>query len=173
MNRRQRLGIRGRLLLAFAVLSAFTLFASAIGWVSYSRLAQELDTVVKGSLHALQLMAEIKERGALITTIAPTLLAAKNQRAQQQISDTLAPNISAMMTLLPRAVALIPEYQITTELSDPFEQLKKIIESLVANVTQSLGVQHEKLMLNRRLRWAGSVFLSDMDGLSDQAQRYL
>ena len=171
MNRRQRLGIRGRLLLAFAVLSAFTLFASAIGWISYSRLAQELDTVVKGSLHALQLMAEIKERGVLITTTAPTLLAAKNQRAQQQISDTLAPNISAMMTLLPRAVALIPDYQITTELSDPFEQLKRIIESLVANVTQNLEVQHEKLMLNRRLRWAGSVFLSDIDGLSETMQR--
>jgi two-component system C4-dicarboxylate transport sensor histidine kinase DctB len=171
VNKKQLLGIRGRLLLAFVVLSAFTLFASAVGWVSHSRIAQELDNVVKGSLSALQIMAKIKEHGVRITTIAPTLLRVADQHQQQRINHTLGENITAMMASLSDVAPLLDQPKEGFNLQAPLEQLREIIGSLNKNVTLNLDIQLKKQLLNRQLRWAGSVFLSDIDGVSELIQR--
>ncbi|NQZ31322.1 MAG: HAMP domain-containing protein [Oceanospirillaceae bacterium] len=171
------LGIRGRLLLAFAVLSAFTIFSSVVGWLSHNRLEQELTRVVEGNLYTLQLVADIKERAAKITIIAPSLLQAKDDAAQDEIWQLLNANIAAIAKLLPRVVTLSSSPQLTITPSAQLEKLNKTLAQLDENVVIRLKVVKAKEALNQRLRWAGAAFLSDIDSLeqqieNDQYQRF-
>ncbi|WP_245601073.1 MCP four helix bundle domain-containing protein [Marinobacterium jannaschii] len=108
MKNSHRLGIRGRLFIAFGALSAVTLLASVISWLSYNLLGEELDHVVKGNIRTLSQMAELKEQATKITLMAPTLLAVKDEQQRQQVWQALDQNISQMAKLLPGVAAAPP-----------------------------------------------------------------
>ncbi len=171
------MGIRSRLLLAFGVLSAFTLFASMVGWVSHNRLGEELDVLVKGSIKTLQLVTEIKERGVRVITLAPTLLAAADKETQQQIHHTLNQNINAMTDLLPQVITLTRSEQLNKQTqpidTHQFDNLQQTIQGLNRNVNRTLALKQQKQSLNSRLRWAASVFLSDIDHLNQTIEKNL
>ncbi len=177
MSKTHWMGIRSRLLLAFGVLSAFTLFASIVGWVSHNRLGKELDILVKGSIHTLQLVTEIRERGVRVTTLAPTLLAATDKISQQKIHHTLTQNIDAMTQLLPQVSSISQDQQSPILEQSSFEKqisnLQTTIVALNDNVDQTLALKHQKQRLNNQLRWAASVFLSDIDHLNQTIERHL
>ena len=166
----QWLGIRARLLLAFAVLSAFTIFSSVVGWLSHNRLEQELTQVVEGNLNTLQLVAEIKERAAKITIIAPTLLSAKDEPSKDVIWQTLTANIAAIAQLLPKAAPLTTQRSLELSPSAQLEKLNTALAKLDINVRLQLGSHREKELLNQRLRWAAAAFLSDIDSLNQQLE---
>lgn len=173
----QWLGIRGRLLLAFAVLSAFTIFSSVVGWLSHNRLEQELTLVVEGNLYTLQLVSDIKERAAKITIIAPSLLQATDVSSQEEIWHSLNGNIAAITNLLPSVVTLSVRPQTALSPSAQLEILNKTLAQLDENVRIRLAIEDNKEALNQRLRWAGGAFLSDIDSLdqqieNDQYQRF-
>jgi len=166
----QWLGIRGRLLLAFAVLSTFTIFSSVLGWMSHNRLEQELTHVVEGNLNTLQLVADIKERAAKITLIAPTLLLAKDASSQADIWQTLNTNIAAIAALLSQAAPLTAERRLAMSPSAQLEQLNKTLAKLNHNVRLRLHSLGEKELLNQRLRWAAGAFLNDIESLNQQLE---
>jgi two-component system C4-dicarboxylate transport sensor histidine kinase DctB len=177
MSKTHWMGIRSRLLLAFGVLSAFTLFASIVGWVSHNRLGEEFDVLVKGSIKTLQLVTEIKERGVRVITLAPTLLAAADKGTQQQIHHTLNQNINAMTDLLPQVVALTHNKQLNKQTqpidTHQFNNLQQTIQGLNRNVNRTLALKQQKQSLNSSLRWAASVFLSDIDLLNQTIEKHL
>ena len=165
-----RLGIRGRLFLAFGALSALTLLASSIGWISHNRLGDELNTVVEENILALGLMANLKEQGATITSIAPTLMAAKDDDTRQQIWRKLNANLVNMLKLLPKLSDVTDIHQAENVLFDQIEIVKKTLLELDANVQRRLTIQNDKLSENQRLRWVASSFLNDIDTLIQDVQ---
>lgn len=173
MKSKYRLGIRGRFFLAFAALSALTILTSIISWMSYNRLGDELNQVVKGSIHTLSLMADLKERGTKITLMAPTLLAVKDEQGRQKIRQNLNLNISGMADLLPQISAVTQDNQAQKNLSEQIETLNSTLSELDKNVFQKLEIQQKKSSENQRLRWVASSFLSDINRLIENEQRYL
>lgn len=173
MNRALWFGIRGRLLLAFGVLSAFTLFASIVGWVSHNRLGDELNRVVEENIYALQLMADIRERGAKITTTTPTLLAVKDEVTRENIWQDLNKDIRSMLELLPQITIITQDLQAKPLLQEQIQTLKTTLKALNTNVLRRLETQREKRSDNRRLRWAATVFLSDIDEIISGTQNNL
>ena len=163
-------GIRPRLFLAFAVLTAFTLFASVVGWLSHDRLGSELSRVVEGNIYTLQLVADIKARATTITLIAPTLLVAKDQLSQHEIWQRLNRDIAAMVELFPKVAALSPNNFSNNPLLVQLEALERSMANLNDNVRQKLLVLSDKELLNQRLRWAAAVFLSDIEILNHQLE---
>ncbi|WP_028469547.1 ATP-binding protein [Neptunomonas japonica] len=173
MKSKYRLGIRGRFFLAFGALSALTLLASIISWMSYNRLGDELNQVVEGNIHTLSLMADLKEKGTKITLIAPTLLAVKDEANRQNIRQDLNLNISIMAYLLPQISAATQDHQAQKNLSVQIETLKTTLAELDSNVFEKLKIQQQKRSENQRLRWVASSFLSDINRLTENEQRYL
>ncbi|WP_293268609.1 ATP-binding protein [Neptunomonas sp.] len=173
MKSKYRLGIRGRFFLAFGALSALTLLASIISWMSYNRLGDELNQVVEGNIHTLSLMADLKEQGTKITLIAPTLLAVKNESNRLEIHQDLNLNISIMAYLLPQISAATQDHLAQKNLSEQIEMLKSTLAELDRNVFQKLKIQQKKRSENQRLRWVASSFLSDINRLTENEQQYL
>ncbi|MCO4757732.1 MAG: HAMP domain-containing protein, partial [Oceanospirillaceae bacterium] len=178
MNSRRRLGIRGRFFLAFSSLSALTLLASIISWVSYSQLGEELNQVVEGNIKTLSLMADLKEQGTKITLLAPTLLAAKDDSDRQKIWQELDLNIASLTDILPNVSATTVsattlDHQAENALFKQIETLKTTLAELDQNVLEKFDIQRQKRSENQRLRWIASNFLSEINTLIDNAQKTL
>ncbi len=168
-----RFGIRSRFFFAFGALSALTLLASIVTWLSYNRLGDELNQVVKGNIHTLSLMTDLKEQGTKTTLMAPTLLAAKDEVSRQAIQKELNINITIMAALLPKISAATQDHQAQKQLFKQIEALSTTLEALNHNVLTKLTIQQEKKSENQRLRWIASSFLSDINTLTDNTQRSL
>ncbi|MEH6650302.1 MAG: ATP-binding protein [Motiliproteus sp.] len=173
MKRGHKLGIRGRFFLAFGALSALTLLASLISWVSYNRLGDELNLVVDGNIQTLSLMAGLKERGTKITLMAPTLLAAKDEHRRERIWKELNLNITTMTNLLPEIYATTQDHDAQTALFGQIDTIKATLAELDSNVLNKFEVQQQKRSENQRLRWVSSNFISEINTLTDSAQRNL
>ncbi|WP_261842307.1 ATP-binding protein [Aliamphritea ceti] len=173
MKPRHRLGLRGRLFIAFGALSALTLLASIVSWISYNRLGDEFNRVVEGNIYTLSLMADLKERGTTITLMAPTLLAAKDEQTRQQIHRELNLNITVMSDLLPRISAVTQDHQAQQALFGQIETLSNTLAELDRNVFHKLEIQRQKESENQRLRWVASSFLSDINTLTENVQQNL
>ncbi|WP_370280429.1 ATP-binding protein [Pontibacterium sp.] len=173
MKHRQKLGIRGRFFLAFGALSALTLLTSIISWVSYNRLGNELNHVVEGNIQTLGLMASLKEQGTKITLLAPTLLAAENTESRQKIWEELNFNLDTISYLLPEIAESTEDRNAETALSGQIDILKATLTQLDSNVLKKFEIQQHKRSENQRLRWIASSFLSEIDTLTENAQRDL
>ncbi|MDI3324901.1 ATP-binding protein [Pontibacterium granulatum] len=173
MKHRQKLGIRGRFFLAFGALSALTLLASIISWVSYNRLGNELNQVVEGNIQTLGLMANLKEQGTKITLLAPTLLAAEDTDRRQKIWEELKFNLDTISYLLPAIAGSTQDPHAETALAAQIDIFKATLSQLDSNVLKKFEIQQQKQSENQRLRWIASSFLSEIDTLTENAQRDL
>lgn len=173
MKHRQKLGIRGRFFLAFGALSALTLLASIISWVSYNRLGNEMNQVVEGNIQTLGLMASLKEQGTKITLLAPTLLAAEETESRQKIWEELNFNLDTISYLLPEIAESTQDSHVETALAGQIDIFKATLTQLDSNVLKKFEIQQHKQSENQRLRWVASSFLSEIDTLTENAQRDL
>ena len=170
MNNIYNLGIRGRFFFAFGVLSALTLVATIVSWISYNRLGDELNNVVEGNIQTLSLISDLKEGGTKITLMAPTLLAAEDEQSRQQLLQKLNTNIEHMIELIPRFASVAPNNESQTSILVQIDNLQQTLSQLDNNVRQKLDLFQEKTQENKRLRWAGSRFLSEIKNVTERAQ---
>lgn len=171
MNSINRFGIRSRFFFAFGALTALTLLASVISWLSYNRLGDELNQVVEGNIYTLSLMADLKEQGTKVTLMAPTLLAAEDEAERLMIRQELNQDMTMMMALLPDISSATQDEQALPALFKQIEVLNRALKELNDNVVQKLNIQQQKKSENRRLRWIASGFLSDINDLIENLQR--
>ncbi|MDX2424127.1 MAG: ATP-binding protein [Amphritea sp.] len=168
-----KLGIRGRFFLAFGALSALTLLATMISWISFDRLGDELSRLVEGNIQTLSLISDLKEGGTKITLMAPTLLAVEDEANRQQILADLDLSITMMKGLLPLIAAVTPDPQRQGSLLKQITKLQTTLSELDQNVVNKLAIQQHKAQENRRLRWAGASFLADIKTVTENAQLHL
>ncbi|SEQ81469.1 two-component system, NtrC family, C4-dicarboxylate transport sensor histidine kinase DctB [Amphritea atlantica] len=173
MKNGYKLGIRGRFFIAFGVLSALTLVATMISWISYNRLGDELNSLIKGNIQTLSLISELKEEGTKITLLAPTLLAAKDENSREQIWTELTSGIGGMRGLLPKITAITTDLQGQHQSLEQIKSLELTLAELDRYVRQNFEVQRLKVSENQRLRWAGANFLAEIKSVTERAQLYL
>lgn len=173
MKNGYKLGIRGRFFIAFGVLSAVTLVATMISWISYNRLGDELNRLIEGNIQTLSLISELKEEGSKITLLAPTLLAAKDENSREQIWSELTSGIGGMRGLLPKITAITADLQGQHQSLEQIKSLELTLAELDRYVRKNFEVQRLKVSENQRLRWAGANFLAEMKSVTERAQLYL
>lgn len=173
MKNGYKLGIRGRFFIAFGVLSALTLVATMISWISYNRLGDELNSLIKGNIQTLSLISELKEEGTKITLLAPTLLAAKDENSREQIWTELTSGIGGMRELLPKITAITADLQGQHQSLEQIKSLELTLAELDRYVRKNFEVQRLKVSENQRLRWAGGNFLAEIKSVTERAQLYL
>lgn len=170
MNLGLRLGIRGRLFLAFGAVAAMTVAASVIGWISYARLGDGLDRVVRTNIPAMRLVTELAEKGAAITGMAPALAVAGDEFERDRIWQVLFENLKRLDTLL----GSVEEGQGTpvarADLETRVAALTSNLRELDENVRRRLWYRAQKEELAERLRWASADFLDEIEPMLDDTR---
>ncbi len=85
-----RLGLRGRLFLAFGVVAGLTVLASGNAIVSYDRIGNALSVVTERSMPDLARTTKVVKAAADVTAAAPSLLAATDQAGRDAATKALA-----------------------------------------------------------------------------------
>src|SRR5262245_51301556 len=74
-----RLGVRGWLLTAFAVITSMTALASGGAFLSYGRLGATLNTIMGDSVAAMNASLQVARNSSEIATAAPSLVRARDK----------------------------------------------------------------------------------------------
>ena len=82
-----RLGIRARLFAAFGIVTAMTVLASGIAFVSYTTLGETLNAIITDDVPAMNASLQVARTSAEIAAGAPALL---NARSKDDIAGSLA-----------------------------------------------------------------------------------
>jgi class 3 adenylate cyclase len=96
----QRLGVRGRLLLAFFGISAFAVFAAAAGMSSFLAVGGVLDRITQQRVPSALASLELSRQAERIVAAAPALLAAQTPDQHDQQSRTISVEVERLDALL-------------------------------------------------------------------------
>ncbi len=152
---RLRLGLGGKLFLAFGIVAMLTVLASAVAVVSYQSVGQTLDGITGSSLPAMNLSVRLAQSSTELVSAAPTLLAADNAAereaavaALQGSQRTLEDAIAALAVNTARGDA---DYWV-----DPVapKAMADNLAQLSAAVEQRLARRDERIALYTNIRGA-------------------
>src|SRR5262245_3553300 len=95
----RRMGVRGRLLLAFLGISAFALIAAAAAMYSFSRVGGVLNRITAERVPAALDSLELSRQAERIVAAAPKLLAVTSPEAQAEASAEIAGEVARLHQL--------------------------------------------------------------------------
>ncbi|MCP4432220.1 MAG: HAMP domain-containing protein [Gammaproteobacteria bacterium] len=167
---KSRIGIRGRLFIAFGLVVIMTVVTGMIGWLSYSKLGESLHQVVQTNIPTMSLVAELSERGAAITGIAPALAVAEDELEREKIWALLFENLQGMDALLVTAGDSPDDVPVQGSLTSLVESLTSNLRELDENVRRRLWYRSIKEEQTQRLRWISADFLDEVEPMIDDTQ---
>jgi len=97
---RDRLGVRGRLLLAFFGISAFALLVAGAAMYSFLEVGKTLHTITQQRVPSALASLEISRQAERIVAVAPALLAVTTPDQQEQVSRTIIAELEHLNALL-------------------------------------------------------------------------
>jgi signal transduction histidine kinase/DNA-binding response OmpR family regulator len=148
----QRLGVRGRLLLAFLGISAFAVIAAAAAMYSFSEVGKVLSRITEERMPAALASLELSRQAERIVTAAPAFLAATTRTQHQEVSRAIAAEVERLEDLMAElkggaAIALDAQAAVAPSI----EGLQRNLTALDALVASRLDVAERKEQLLRKL----------------------
>ncbi|WP_414473125.1 ATP-binding protein [Microvirga sp. M2] len=167
MMRRTRLGIGGRLIMAFLGVGGLAVGACIVGWLSYARLSEELNSVATAHLPALAFSARLAESGANVIASTPDLAVAERRETYGRIRETLVERLAALRSVLNERSdrhSLSPELLVV---ADAIETNLKAID----RVAERRFPLHERSRkIGEELRWLQADLIEEIEPLIDDAR---
>ncbi len=148
----QRLGVRGRLLLAFLGISAFAVIAAAAAMYSFDEVGKVLGRITQQRMPAALASLELSRQAERIVTAAPAFLAATTRTQHQEVSQTIAAEVErldALMAELKGGAAIARDA--LAAVAPSIEGLQRNLTALDGLVASRLEVAERKDQLLRRL----------------------
>ena len=96
----QRLGVRGRLLLAFLGISAFAVIAAAAAMYSFAEVGKVLGRITQERVPSALASLELSRQAERIVTAAPAFLAATTRAQHQETSQDIAAEVGRLNELM-------------------------------------------------------------------------
>lgn len=96
----RRLGVRGKLLLAFAGMAGMTVAASMVGLTSFSAVERPLTQIVGTGLPEMELAKRLSGESSGIAAAAPVLAAAESQSERERVYGEIMGNGKALGALV-------------------------------------------------------------------------
>jgi two-component system C4-dicarboxylate transport sensor histidine kinase DctB len=161
-----RLGIGGRLTVAFLAVASFAGGACLVGWLSYARLSRELQAIAEAHLPALALSARLAEAGAKVIATPPDLALAQGRDSYERIRDTLGERLTILRTVLTehRDRALSPELLVVTEtIAANLAAIDRLAERLFPLLQRTNTIAEE-------LRWLQADLVEEVEPLVEDAR---
>jgi methyl-accepting chemotaxis protein len=137
---RLRLGIRGRLFGAFAVVTSLTVVASAVAFLSYDRIGRNFDRIKVESIPAMEKALVLARQTAELSTISSDLLSAADEAALAAGSDKLKAKRKEINTALDAILASPIGSKTGEGLKTRFDELGRDADKLMDSLSQRLAV---------------------------------
>ena len=152
---RSGMGIGARLLFSVLVIFATTAAAIAVGWYSMSTTSNTLATITHGKVPAMANALRLSETVARITSIAPAMVAAKDQIGRQEVDDLVNTSFDRFQQIIANVDM---SDDVLMQLKDGAGQLREKLQQVGEKVEQrnglvearhkameSVGIMHETL----------------------------
>jgi len=166
-----RLGVRGRLLLAFFGISAFGVLGAGVALYSFHRIDDALALITQRRVPVALISQELSRHMERILSAAPELLAATTSEQKAQWSVRISSEVNALTSLLRDLRAAGYEDSELAWLEPYVERLRDNLGELNRLVNNRLEVAEQKKdLLRKELEVAGAIqqllgpWASVMDG---------
>ena len=146
----RRLGVRGRLLLAFLGISAFALIAAAAAMYSFSEVGGVLGRITQERVPAALDSLELSRQAERIVAAAPKLLAVADPDQQAAVSQEIEGEV-ARLHLLQQGLAGRVEPASLGELQDDIAQMAANLGALDRAIAERLALAEERQATMRRV----------------------
>jgi signal transduction histidine kinase/DNA-binding response OmpR family regulator len=146
-----RLGVRGRLLLAFFGISAFAVIAAAAAMYSFAEVGKVLERITRERVPPALASLELSRQAERIVTAAPAFLAATTRERHQEVSRDIAAEVLRLRALLAdlKGSAIAPVALVAVE--PAIDGLERNLTALDALVAARLELAERKEQLLRKL----------------------
>ena len=125
------MGVRGRLLLAFLLISMFALVAAASGLYSLSQVGGALSKITEQRVPEALSWLELSRRVESVVRAAPALLVVKTERARMEVSNEIALQVEELEPFLQRNRSYETEEE-KTATADVVKFVTDVTENLVS-----------------------------------------
>ena len=146
-----RLGVRGRLLMAFFGISAFAVLAAAAAMYSFLEVGKALDRITQQRVPTALSSLEISRQAERIVAVAPALLTISTPTQREQLSAKIAAEIERLDALLSDLQGSSSDAAVLALIESDVAQLGKNLEALDVLVAKRLEAGKHKKELLRRL----------------------
>ena len=147
----RRLGVRGRLLLAFFGISAFAVIAAAAAMYSFAEVGKVLGRITQERMPSALASLELSRQAERIVTAAPAFLAATTRTQHQEVSRGIAEEVERLDELLEQLKGSVIDPGALAAVEPAIDGLERNLAGLNALVASRLQVAERKEQLLRRL----------------------
>lgn len=160
-----RLGIGGRLGLAFGLSALLALLAILIAWLAFERVSGSIRSIGEGQLPLMVTAGRLAQLGGAITAGAPLLTRAESATEVEEVGARLRERAGALRQLVDRDSTTAPDGM--RRLIDDLDQNLDVIrvETLAA-----LTMRRQNDVLLREVRTLHSDFVEEAEPLVDDAR---
>ena len=170
---RRRLGVRAKLLLAFAGMAAMTVAASAVGLMSFSAVERPMAQIADISLPEMELATRLAGESSRIATAAPTLDGAESQEERERIHAETRERSRAFLALVDELAARRPQDPLLSEVRDTGNALIATLDRVNDGVAARLSLRDRREAASAKLAQAYDSFLKTLAPLVEGAGQSL
>ena len=147
----ERLGVRGRLLLAFLGISAFAVIAAAAAMYSFAEVGKVLGRITQERVPSALASLELSRQAERIVTAAPAFLAATTRAQHQETSQDIAAEVGRLNELTGKLKGSAVAPEAMAAVAPAIDGLQRNLTALDALVASRLDVAERKEQLLRKL----------------------
>ncbi len=155
---KRRLGVRGRLFLAFLAITSFTVLAAVAAVISFLKIGESLDTITKERVPVALVAQEISREAERILAIGPAMLSSTTLDEQNALSED-------MYAISEHLLKLVDDLEGTDVDADTIYTIRNLAELMKFNVITLDGIffnnidylERKQLMLGRLSKTNGAI----------------
>ena len=147
----ERIGIRGRLLLAFIAISALAVLATAAAMYAFYEVGSAVERITESRVPAALSSLRLSRQAERVTATAPSILAATSKAQHDEIRAVVAGTMAQIDELLASLKAASPGTSPVTEIEAAVVGLRRNFEALDGIVATRLSATARKEELMRHL----------------------
>jgi signal transduction histidine kinase/CheY-like chemotaxis protein len=155
---RSRLGVRGRLLLAFFGISAFSVLGAGAALYSFREISQSLGLITQRRIPAVVQSQDLSRHAERITAAAPALLTVASQTEKDQWARDISIEVNSLNKLLAQLREAGVESAALRSLESDVEKLRSNLQALDRLVNDRLLLaEQKKQLVGTAIKAAGEV----------------
>lgn len=164
-GRPARLGIAGRLGLAFGLSALLALLAVLIAWLAFERVSGAIRTIGEEQLPVVVTAGQLAQLGGSITAGAPLLSRAESATEVEEIGARLRERAGALRRLVDRNATTAPD-----GMRRLIDDLDQNLDAIRAETLAALEMRRQNEVLLREVRSLHSDFVEEAEPLVDDAR---
>ncbi|MBK1839413.1 HAMP domain-containing protein [Azospirillum sp. YIM B02556] len=158
----RRLGVRAKLMLAFAGMAAMTVAASAVGLMSFSAVERPMEQIADTSLPEMGLATRLAGESGAIASAAPMLDSAGSQEEREALRTEAQARARGFLSLLDELAARRPQDPLLADVRETGNALIATLDRINDGVAKRLSVHDRREAASARLAQSYDGFLKTL-----------